>query len=184
MRRQTLLLLAVVLFAIAILATSKEPPKPILKKGDVERFIKTFPLLKNDFEKFGAKYETKSGDVTIPEAMKASSEFLAILKKHGWDEHFFQKAGTIMTGYSLIQYGKHMSKAQAEYEKALKDIESNPDIPEAMKEQLKAQLTAAKGMMQRPGDVLKNIHPEDILLIKPHLEALKKTVEAESEKGQ
>ena len=158
-----------------------KPPKQVLKAGDVERFIKTFPVLEKDMDAFNMKYEAKSGDVTIPDALKVSSEFMAILKKHGWDEGFWEKWPVILLGYSSIVYGKEMKKADSEMEKSLKEIESNPNIPDSMKQQLKDRLKAAKGIMATQGDAfLKNIHPKDLELVKPHIEAIKKIVDKKS----
>ncbi|MCK5055516.1 MAG: hypothetical protein KAT34_02605 [Candidatus Aminicenantes bacterium] len=172
------IILMVVLLLLVSFVTAEDPSKQILKPGDVERFIKTFPLLKEDMEKFNMKYEAKSGDVTIPEALKVSSEFLKILKKHGWDENFWQKFGAIMMGYSSIVYGKEMKKADIEMEKSLKELDSNPNIPDSMKKQLKEQLKAAKSVMQSQGNTLQmNIHPSDLSLITPHIKEIREIVD-------
>jgi hypothetical protein len=116
--------------------------------------------------------------VTIPEALKVSSEFFEILKKHGWDENFWAKIGTIMMGYSSIVYGKEMKKADSEMEKSLKEIETNPNIPDAMKQQLKDQLQAAQGMMKTQGAAFKqNIHPADLSLITPRIKEIQKIID-------
>ena len=107
MKVKSLLLATVILLTIipVSFAAAEDSPKPVLKSGDVEHFIKTFPQLSKEFEKFGAQYEAKSGDVQIPAALKANQEFLGILKKYGWNEQFFQKFGAIMMGVTLITIG-------------------------------------------------------------------------------
>ncbi|UCH92329.1 MAG: hypothetical protein JSV88_18810 [Candidatus Aminicenantes bacterium] len=174
------ILIMVILFALSsfVFAEKTEEPTPILKAGDVKHFIKTFPLLKEEFKKFEVKYDGKSGTVTYPEALKVSEEFLGILKKHGWDEHFFAKAATISLGYSSIVYKKEVKKADPQFEKSIKEIESNPALSEAMKKQLIEQLKSVKGIMKSQQDVFKKkIHKADLDLIKPHIEALKKMFE-------
>jgi len=162
---------------VAVEAT--EPPKQILKKGDVVKFIKTFPLLKTDLEKLGAKYEARKGDVTIPEALVANTEFRNILTKHGWDEQFFQKSNAILMAFSSIVYSKSLKTANSEIEKSLKEIDTNPNIPDSMKKQLKEQMMAAQGMASAGSAIYKkNVHPADLALIKPHIEALKAVFEA------
>jgi len=173
-----LILLLLVSFSFVTAEDPPQPPKQILKPGDVKHFIKTFPLLKEDMEKFNMKYETKSGDVTVPEALKVSSEFIEVLKKHGWDENFWGKFGTIMMGYSSIVYGKEMKKADSAMEKSLKEIDSNPNIPASMKQQLKDQLKATKGILKSQGTAFKmNIHPADLALIKPLINEIQKIVD-------
>jgi hypothetical protein len=180
MKIKWILFITLALFVVSSFGIADEPetPKPLLKKGDVVRFIKTFPQMEKDFKQFGAQYEAQSGNVTIPEAMKASQDFMNILKKHGWDENFFQKLSVIMMGYSAIEYGKQATKSQAEFEKSLKEIESNPNIPPAMKEQLKQQLKSAYGIMKTQGTELqKRIHPADLNLIRPQVQKLKETID-------
>lgn len=173
-----ILFILVLLVSFAAAQDPPKPPKQVLKAGDVKHFIKTFPLLEKDFEKFNMKYEAKSGDVTFPEAMKVSNEFIQLLKKHGWDENFWQKAGTIMMGYSAVVYGKEIKKADSGFEKSLKEIESNPNIPAAMKKQLKDRLKAAQGMMKTQGGALKmNIHPQDLELITPLVKEIQKVID-------
>lgn len=180
MKTKWIMLFMLILFVVGSygIAEETEPPKPLLEKGDVVHFIKTYPLLEKDFKNFGAQYEARDGNLTIPEAMKVNQDFLSILKKHGWDEQFFQKVGVIMLGYSAIEYGKQTSKAQAEFEKSLKEIESNPSIPAAMKEQLKQQLKSAYGIMSTQGSELqKRIHSDDLNLIRPLVDKLKETID-------
>jgi len=166
-------------FASLVMAKEPEPPKPMLKKGDVIHFIKTFPLLKKDLKDFGMEYEAKAGNVTIPEALKASEKILEILKKHGWDEQFFIKMATITLGYSSIQYGAEIKKADPQIEKSLKEIEANAAISAEMKEQLKKQIMAARGIIKHQEKQLENrIHKSDLDLIRPLIKELKTILEA------
>jgi hypothetical protein len=174
------ILAVVVLFVLSWFAVAEEPgpPKPLLNKGDVKQFIKTFPLLKKDFENFGIKYEAKAGSITYPEALAASGEYLAILKKHGWDEHYFEKLGVIVLGYSSIVYGKEIKKANPELEKSIKQIEANAYLSEAQKKQMIQQIKMAKGVLKNQEQLFKKrIHKSDMDLIRPHIEALKQVLE-------
>ncbi len=170
----------VILFVLSSLVFADEPetPKPVLKPGDVKHFIKTFPLLKQEFKKHEVKYDGASGAMTYPEALKASGEFLGILKKHGWDEHFFAKTAAIAMGYSMIIAGKELKDADPRIAKAIKDIEKNPALSDDMKKTLIKQLTTVKGAMKQQRKVFKtNAHKADMVLIKPHIEDLKKVFE-------
>lgn len=170
----------VILFALSSMVFADEPeaPKPVLKPGDVKHFIKSFPLLKEELKKFEVKYDGKAGIVTYPEAIKASSEFLGILKKHGWDEHFFEKTAAICVGYSMIVAGKAMKDADPKVAKAMKEIESNPHLSAEMKKQLIEQMKTVKGAMKQQQKALKkSSHKADMELIKPHIEDLKKVFE-------
>ena len=141
----------VILFTLSavVLADEPEAPKPVLKPGDVKHFIKTFPLLKEEFKKFEVKYDGKAGIVTYPEAVAASQDFLGILKKHGWDEHFFEKTAAICLGYSTIVSGKALKDADPQVAKAMKEIESNPHLSAEMKKQLIEKMKNVKGAMKQ-----------------------------------
>lgn len=161
-----------------MMAETPETQKQILKAGDVARFIKTFPLLKRDFEKYGAAYKVKEGNVTIPQAMKASQEFQGILKKHGWDEHFFSKFSAIVLSYTSIVYKKELKKAESKFEAAKKKIMENTAISDQMKKQMLAQMNTARGMLKTQGTIWgKRIHPKDIELVRPFVKELKKVLE-------
>lgn len=175
---KTKLLITVILFTLSLFLFSDEPPKPVLKKGDVKHFIKTFPLLQKDFKKFGIMYEAKQGAVTVPDAVKASQDFLGILKKHGWDEHFFHKMSTIVMGYSSIVYDDTMKKADPGMEKAIKEIKANQALSQAMKDQLIEQMKMAKGVIKTQGDTFKRtIHKADLELVRPLVKELKSVLE-------
>jgi len=173
----------VILFALSVVVFAEEPQatqptKPVLKPGDVKNFIKTFPLLKEEFKKYDVKYDGKSGVVTYPEALAASQEFLGILKKHGWDEHYFEKTAAICMGYSMIVYGQEMKKANPQIEKAMKEIESNPHLSAEMKKQMMDQMKTVKGAMKEHEKVVKRYaHEADMELIKPHIKDLKELFE-------
>jgi len=170
----------VILFTLSamVLADKPQAPQPILKPGDVKNFIKTFPLLKEDLKKFDVKYDGKSGSITYPEALAANQEFLGILEKYGWDEHYFEKTAAICLGYSMIVYGKEMEKVDPEITKAMKEIESNPHLSADMKKQLIEQMKSVKGVMKEQQKTLKrSVHEADMALIKPQLEDLKRIFE-------
>jgi hypothetical protein len=173
-------LLIITLLVIPALAVAQESAEPVLQKGDVERFIKTFPAVKQELEKIGMKYEAEEGDYTVPEAFQASAEFTALLKKHGWDETFFMKMGTIFMGYVSLAHKKEMAQMDPEIEKAIKEIESTAGVSEAMKKQMVERLRATQKMMGgQQGAMQQSVHEADLELIRPLIPELKKLFEDE-----
>jgi hypothetical protein len=180
MFKVSLKLLLIVLLAVPCLAIAQDSTEPVLEKGDVERFIKTFPMVKEEMEKLGMKYEAKEGDYTVPEAVQASAEFNALLKKHGWDETFFMKMGTIFMGYVSLAHKKEMAQMDPEIEKAIKEIESTAGVSEAMKKQMVERLRATQKMMGgQQGAMQQSVHKLDLALIQPFIPELKKLFEDE-----
>jgi hypothetical protein len=171
MKKTTYLLVISILFTVFIL--SDEPAKPVLKTGDVDHFVKTFPSLSKDFSKLGSKYNARKGEISFPQAMTASKEAQGILKKYNWDEKYFGKAQAIVTGYSVIKYGEQLGSVDDQLSRSLKEIDANPNLSQDMKKQLKQQLTASQQMMRTQGKALKqSVHPKDIELIKPFVKEL------------
>jgi hypothetical protein len=126
------------------------------------------------------KYEAKEGEYTMPEALQANAEFHAVLKKHGWDENFFQKMGTIFMGYIQLAHKDEMAQMDPEIEKAIKEIESTAGMSEAMKEQMIARLRATQKMMGGQKDAMQqSVHELDLAQISTKLPELKKLFEDE-----
>ncbi len=170
--------IALVFVFQALFVLAEDPTKPVLEEGDVVRFIKTWPLLQEDFKKLGAKYEARSGAITIPEALRANETFLSVLKKHGWDERFIEKMTTIVLCYSAIMYKKEINKANPQLEKSIKEIDSNPNLSDAMKEQLKKQLLAVIGGMESQNHMWgKRINKIDLELVRPLVKEIKEVLE-------
>ncbi len=180
MFKTSTILLLIALLAIPCLAIAQESTEPVLQKGDVERFIKTFPIVREELEKLGMKYEAEEGDYTVPEAVQASAEFTALLKKHGWDETFFMKMGTIFMGYVSLVHKKEMAQVDPEIEKAIKEIESTAGMSEAMKKQMVERLRATQKMMGgQQGAMQQSVHEADLELIRPLIPELTKLFEDE-----
>ncbi|MCP4633893.1 MAG: hypothetical protein GY855_13285, partial [candidate division Zixibacteria bacterium] len=157
-------------------------PEQILKPGDVKHFIKTFPLLEKEMKNLGIEYETKGGTITAPEAVKSRNELTEILKKHGWDDSFFQKTGVILLGYSSILYSEEKKKAESGFQESLNEIDSNPHLSDEMKKQLKEQMKAAESAMNIQGTTFTNsIHPHDLQMISPHIEEIQRVLDKENE---
>jgi hypothetical protein len=168
------------IIGLSSLAVAQDTPEPVLVKGDVERFIQTYPLMVEKLTELGMKYDAREGDYSLPEAVQVSAEFQAVLAKHGWDEAFFMKMPVILLGYAAIEYKKEMKDIDPQFAQAIKEIESNPGMSEAMKKQMIEQMKAAQGMMKsQEGGLQQSIHPKDLALIGPKIKELKKILEEE-----
>jgi len=183
MRLRVLILVILLVFSTIFFAEESTAPTPVLEKGDVMKFIKTFPLMKEDFEKFNVEYEAKSGNINYPDVLRANKEFQEILKKHGWDENFFSKMTAIIMGYSSIVYKKEIKNADPQLAKSMKEIKDNPNLSAEMKKQLLEQLKSVKGVLKTQSDSMSNIvSPVDLDLVKPHIDALKEVFEESKKK--
>lgn len=180
MKFKTIILVAVLFlsFSLTLVAEEKLITKPMLKAGDVEHFIKTFNVLSKDLKALGAEYDARSGNMSYPDALMANTRFQELLKKHGWDTTFFQKASVIGMAYSVVVYGKEYKKANPEMDKALKEIEANPHLTAEQKKQMRDGIIAAKaGLAAGEQAMTKMVDPADIQLVKPLIAQLKTVLE-------
>jgi len=165
--------------ALTGLAAAQETAEAVLEKGDVDRFIQTYPVLVDELMELGMKYDKEDGDLSIPEAAQASAEVQTLLKKNGWDEAFFVNMQAIMIGYSSLLYQKESASSGDEMAKAIKEMESDPNIPESMKKQMIERLKATQKMMAGGQNAYQtSVHEDDLKMIKPKIEALTKLFES------
>lgn len=168
----------ILITAVLGFAVAEEDPVPRLKEGDVEHFIQTYPALSQDLDELGMEYEAESGAYDMPEAVRRNEAFNAVLKKHGWDEHFYVVIGTVLQGYTALAYGEEVPEINQKLADAVKEIESNPALSEAMKEQLIAQMKAAGGMVAgQQAAMQESVHPDDLEQIRGHMDELKDLLE-------
>ena len=131
-----------------------------------------------DFRKLGMKMDSRKGNATLPEAVRTGNEYMAILKKHGWDETFWHKFNVVLQGYSYFEYQKGKKEADTSMTEGMKEIQKNPHLSPEMKKQLMANLKKVKGAMeQSAGAFLKNINPADLALIKPKIKEIRNVLD-------
>lgn len=175
--RQILAIIVCVVLFVSV-GWAEDDPVPVLKKGDVERFIDSFPKLVEELERLGMKYDAEEGDYSLPEAIQANAEFRATLIKYGWDEGFFLKMQTIFMGYTAIVYKKEMANVAPQIAEAIKEIESTPGLSEAMKKQMIERMKASQKMMEGgQAGMQTSVHEDDLALIRPKIPDLKKLFE-------
>lgn len=156
--------------------TTADNVKPVLKPGDVKNFIKNFPAVSRELKQLGADIDGRKGDInSMAAALAVNAKYRAVLQKHGWDEHFFQKWFTIMRGYAGVKYKDKMKESQPKIAESLKQIENNPHLSADMKKNMKKQLTALQGTLGQ--SMIFNVHKDDLALIKPHMILIEKTLE-------
>ena len=172
-----------ILFLMAFSLTAVEPVKQVLKQRDIDHFIKTIIPIANESEKSGVEYDDERSEEIFPKELRTNKEFLKILKKHGWDESFFEKAGVIFLGHATLVSGEESKKMEGQQAKAIKEIESNPHLSDATKKQMIEQMKKMEGAIAGQQGVMKSrIDKADLDLLRLNIKALKKVFEELSEK--
>lgn len=153
MKLSTFLLSALVFCGSILLASEPATPsdsvkKPVLEKGDVERFIQTFPAMAKDFEALGQEFDSRE-DLNALMALSATQQSQAIFTKHGWDpKTFYQKVTAISFGYALLEVEKELANL-SEQERAM----------------VQSMMGAQMGLPQ--------VHPQDLEKVRSHQKQLK-----------
>jgi len=181
MCKKALYALGIIFVSSALIAEdAKKPVQPLLKKGDVEKFCENYPKMSKDFEALGMKYDSKKKEATVPEALKASQEVQDILKKYSVDQGFFEKMAVIIQGYAVLRYDQEMAKANPQIADALKMIETNPNLTQEMRDQMRTRiLEAQRNLSENQKKMREAVHPKDMEIIKAKLPQLKKLLEPE-----
>ncbi len=102
-----------------------KPPPRVLTQASVDKFISDLPGLMKDFKALGDEYEaqtgTSSGDPSAASpdsfgkamaAIRADSRAMAILKRHGWKDSFWQVYGAVFSGYFVVMMDDAYAQSQ------------------------------------------------------------------------
>lgn len=103
-------ILSIFLISITLTISFAQQPESIpLSDGDIERFIKTYKPLMEDFENAGQKFDGIK-DPSSLDALRANKEMNDILKKHGWDEQWIGKTLTITASYGILKIEEQLKE--------------------------------------------------------------------------
>ena len=157
---------------IFLAAQSQDTEPYKLTANDVEHFIDHYPKMKTDFENYGVKYDQSSGEFTIPESVKALSDFNQIIAKYGYKDYedFFMKVSSLFMAYASVKANMGMNEAEIKMKEQLKEVEENPDLSAEQKEMMKQQIEAGLQMMKSYGSMYDN--SANVAVVQQYLEKL------------
>jgi hypothetical protein len=179
-----LLFLALGLFLCA--QTQAQQTRPLADR-DVRAFVASFPELRRLGEKYEAEFAGQrgmapggsaqgppdmfAGALTEMKASRGYGEFLAILRKHGFDdaEQWADVSGRVMAAFLSIKMGAAMPQMQAQIEQARKQIEANPSLTREQKQVMLERMQASMGMMRSS-----QASAADIATVQPHAAAIER----------
>ncbi len=108
--------------ALQLSAQSDEEEYAALVSGDVDKFLETFQPMTEDFEVIKDKLNengeldetqaayNETGDMSELRALYNEPEVKAVFAKYGWDEQYYGKMQTIVTGLGVVYLEKEMEK--------------------------------------------------------------------------
>lgn len=112
-----------------------------------------------------------SSSVERMEGHEMYDDLSRVVKQHGFSgpEQWGQTGDRILRAWSAIEMGKNAGQMNQEMEKAMAQIENNPNMSEAQKQQMREMMGGAKSAM----DSAANAPEADKQAVRPHLEALR-----------
>lgn len=177
MKKLALMMLIIWIISYQVLLSQGGPQ---LSSNDIERVLRILPQLAKFFNehKFEEKFDFDSDDPSqIIEVIKATKEMKSFFPREGMSmEEFFQKWSLIMKIYSHLKLKEVARETNDPFQKSLNAIKDNPYISEEQKNKMIEQMKANMQSLQKTQEENeKELHPQDIALVKKYMEKIEKT---------
>ncbi len=143
--------------------------KSILKKTDVENFIKNFKSVQSELEQVGIEYEAESNYTSFADAVDNLEEVNGVVKKYGYSDvnDFSIKVWAIAACYASI---KMDTEGQVEFEKSIEQIRNNEHMTDEQKEDAIKKMKELIGSLGTAFTTLAN--KDDIEIVRPFMDKL------------
>jgi methyl-accepting chemotaxis protein len=149
-----------------------------LTEGELQKFMKVFPVAKDEIEKSGKEFESNNDNIEswIGQFATVNKEVAGLDAKlsaagMAWNEFWpaFAKTWTASIAVMMTKEMGEMEEGMAEIKKQLND----PKIPDAQKEMMKAAL----GAMEEMKKIADKVPQENKDVVKKHWDELTKLFE-------
>jgi len=144
---------------------------------ELDKFLADFP----GFVRFSEEQGEAIGADTRPgmwTSLKMNDEIKGFLDKKGWDfERFFYMASHVTAGLMAAEVRAQGPEIIAQMEAQMAAIANNPQIPDAMKQQLMAQMQSGMTQAGAVGAAGDDLPPQEMDLILKHKARIRKAFE-------
>lgn len=129
----------------------------------------------SDFD-MGAMSRIFSSSVGKMKGHDMYDDLKAVVQQHGFSspEQWGETGDRIFNAWSAVEMGQQSVPMNQEMARAMEEIENNPNMSEAQKQQMREMMGGAMSAM----DHLKNVPEADKQAVRPHLEALRAATNA------
>ncbi|WP_166261734.1 hypothetical protein [Marinobacter salicampi] len=176
---------ATAVLVLALLAVAGSLQAETLTDKRIENFIASLQELKtmeSEFQDMGPDMSAGAGK-TPPDMSKLMSNSMEqirghemydkveqVVEDHGFDsvEEWSTVGDRVLNAYMAKRMGGEGNEMQNEMSAAMREIQNNPDMSQAQKEQMMAMMGGAMKSVES----MANAPEEDIKAIEPHMEAL------------
>ena len=135
-------------------------------QSELDKFLSDFPVFMQFMAAQGSQIESSSSPETW-KAMQIDGKMQAFLSGKGWDTHrFFYVASHVTSGLMAVTVQGRAPEIHAQLEAQKSAILDNPQIPEAMKQQLVAQMQSSMTQTASLASAGDKLPPQEMALIK------------------
>ncbi len=158
MKASYCLVIVCCLLAAAVTHAQQKP----LTSTDVKRFCDSFPSLLPRMEHLGLDFDSVTGTVDIPDALRTSASFKQELATRGWGPEFFGVMQKVIRGYAALnaQQGEIQKGKEALVLERIKSIEGIPD--NLRQEMLQQAQAAMKGSDAAARNLRQSVPPSHL----------------------
>lgn len=172
-------LFLVLLFLPFIDSFAQSDPASIqLTSADVSNFIGSFPTIKTELEAIDIQLMQSDNNITLPEGVEILNKVNTVVQKHGYSDYsdFLLKAGTIITAYTSVEFGREAGSIQPEIQEAIREIEKNPYYSDEQKKEMKEALAQSVQAMENYSKSAST--DQNVELVKPYVNEIRQMLEA------
>ena len=158
-----------ILFSVSVFSQMPDNSTPVLKATDVERFIKHFPSLQNEFNKANFEFDA---DDDISELMEVANEYAEVNKmvqKYGYTDYaeFALQTWAIAACYASV---KMEDEGMPNVNEAIAEIEKDENMTAEQKQMAIQQLQAVYSALGT--SITSMANEQDITLVKKYIKEL------------
>lgn len=151
--------------------------------------LKTLQSMEGEFDDMTEELSADNGNAEMPDMSRIFSSSVSQLRGHeAYDrledvaqDHGFANAqqwsqvgDRIFQAWTALEMGDQAPQVNQEMQKAMAEIDNNPHLSEAQKQQMRNMMGGAVSAMQEAA----NAPEADKQALRPHMDALRKTLEA------
>jgi hypothetical protein len=150
----------------------------VLTEAQVQKFLKVFPAFAQWIKKNSkamAQVAEKSNALQVITAARLAEDHQRFFKKQGWTyEEFCITAQNVLMAYAALETQEGLGKGEKDFEaqKAMAEIQKNPDLTPEQKQLMLQQIKQAEESMKTARGAFKDVPPANLALARKYHEAI------------
>jgi hypothetical protein len=173
------------LFALLTSTATAADDRPEITSSTLDKYLKVLPGIVALVDKADTGAGGMEGLMGALQGSSLSSQFTNYLSKNGWKvEEFAGVHAVVAAATSYLMAKPQLAKAQAEMAARQKEMMADPNIPDAVKQQMKSMMAqqgggetglgGQAGFMGPIQDLVKDLSPSELKVLESNKERIVK----------